>query len=683
MDRLQESYRRLHDPLWRYLLVECGDVSVAEDVEIEVFVRVGAETDHGEADHGGEEFDRRAWNLAVDSIASAGTKRWETLEAAAASKLPVTLIDPDTPDVAGILQPLDGLPERQRRIVALRYAADLNAGRIADLLSTSEDAIEVELQRALPPPVRLGLGLVGEIRPPDLWPRISAGLAPATPTPRFRHRRLAAAAAAALLVTVGFGLRWLADPTTGSAAPPVPTTTSAPSGSSTVWQPERSTAPRQPDARRRSVNDVATDAAGVWVAEPGRGIANLDPATGDVRWRLALDGTVDGVQGVPGVGWFVWSSFTGEGDHRPPVVLRVDPVSGEVLWRTEGRSGFDWRGGPLAVSDDQIFVADVADTSEDAVWVAEPSRPAPGGRSSIRVYDVERGALDFAVAVDGWVGVATGAPLVHVLPNEDEPIVLATVLPGLLSRIDPSDGMIRWSQPLDPAVTYRSAGTEDGTRVVRVSASPAGSYYLDAETGRRLADASLPSPPPGCRTYHGEATEIALHRSELSDQAAPTGATAAPPDCVVVAESQDLRLRNDGSGPMTLSWLGRRLSVGPDDVVEWPGSGPASPLGPTVVDVEPHPDLTVWVMASESSPTAGVPRTAGSYGPVEVGMYVVDASARLGRDLELLVHDTAGACVVIAGDPYSPFFRAVAGVGGLIITGIDAECSLEPNGSRR
>ena len=412
---------------------------------------------------------------------------------------------------------------------------------------------------------------------------------------------------------------------------------------------------------------VHDDAEGVWLAEAGSGIVNLDPATGTARWRLDAPGEPGGVWGADGQPWFVWTSFPGEGDNRPPVLLRVDPATGDVLWRIEGRDGADWGWNPVAATSDQVFIADV---------YADPTVSSNGAGSVVGAYDVVDGELDFTVTFDAPEGMWADTRLVQVLAVDDEPMLLSKTTHGLLSRIDVPDGRIRWSTHVNPGVLRGLAQLSDETWAIRVQASPAGPYYLDVETGARLSNVDLPPPPGECRTEYGPVAWVVLWQP--SDPAAGDGPVdpnevEPPPRCVVVAESQRLQLWNKGDDPMVLAWTDRREQVRSDDHVELTPVGHAFPIGPNLIDVEPYPDLTVWVMAADGAPTAGFSRTARSYGPIAVGMTVAEAAQSLGFDLELIAFDTSGGCMVIAGDPYSPLFRTRATATGLIITGIDGD----------
>ncbi len=400
------------------------------------------------------------------------------------------------------------------------------------------------------------------------------------------------------------------------------------------------------------VDMVHDDPAGVWVAQSDGGLVNLDPNTGRVRWRLDVPGRAEGVRGAPGRPWFVWSSFTSEGDNRAPAVLRVDPISGEELWRAEGRIGADWGWNPLAMTDDQVFMADV---------FADPESSADGEGSVIHAYDIDNGDVDFTVSVDAPAGVWSDTALLNILTLDDEPILLSTTTHGLLTRIDLPGGDVRWSRPVNPGVLLGAAQTVDGTWTMRVRTSPFGPYYLDLDDGSRLGDVRLESPPEGCETQYGPTAWLVWW---------PVDEAAERTDCIVVAETQVLQIFNRGFEPMTLSWSGRREEVVSDDFIELMSTGRRLSVGPNHIDVDPYPDLLVWVMAPESAPTAGLRRTDSSYGPIEFGMTVADASAALGPDLKLVPLDSERTCAAVGGDPYSPLFRTGPSAEGPIIVGV-------------
>ncbi len=406
-------------------------------------------------------------------------------------------------------------------------------------------------------------------------------------------------------------------------------------------------------------------AAGVWLADSDRGIVNLASATGAVRWRLDLPGVVVGVRGQGQGPWYVWSSFAGEGDQRPPELYRVDPGLGTVLWRAEGRRQADWGWNPITTTDDQVVMVDV---------FSDPDSTADGQGTMVFGFDAISGERDFAVGLDGPEGTWTDQWLARTITTDDGPSILSLTPHGLLTRIDAPEGNVVWSARINPAVVFGLARLADGSLALRTLVSPAGRYHVDWETGRRLQGVEFSPPPPDCDTAYGPTAWAALwQRKDATVDQESGEATVAErsPGCLVVAEHQTLEIWNKGFDTMELTWLDRRATVDSDEELDLGLVGRALPIGPTQFAVDPYADLTVWVVAEEASATFGLRRSDESFGPISVGMALPEASAALGPDSRLIaVEPGPGACVAVEGDPYSPLFRLVDSQDGPVIAGI-------------
>src|SRR5690606_17255913 len=84
---------------------------------------------------------------------------------------------------------------------------------------------------------------------------------------------------------------------------------------------------------------------GIFVSAAGEHFAMLDPATGEERWRVALDpGEVQLMfdRLSPDVS-LLRSSLQDAAEGRSSVLRRIDLDAGEVLWESPGRSGARWQ----------------------------------------------------------------------------------------------------------------------------------------------------------------------------------------------------------------------------------------------------------------------------------------------------------------------------------------------------
>ncbi len=136
--RVEASYRRIHDTLWRSLLAYTGEQELASDAESEAFsqaLRRGDQID---------DVDAWVWKASFRIAAGMMQRRSTT----------VSLAQP-TADQGGLdrsvvefLSQLDGLSSQQRLIVALRYVADYRPTEIAALIDSTPGSVRVQLHRA-------------------------------------------------------------------------------------------------------------------------------------------------------------------------------------------------------------------------------------------------------------------------------------------------------------------------------------------------------------------------------------------------------------------------------------------------------------------------------------------------------------------------------------------------------
>lgn len=132
--------------VYAYVAYRIGEGPEAEDLTGEVFVRAL----RYRAGYDPSKGDPEAWLIGIARRCISDAR----------GSAPFTdLLDPETPENGDLEAELVGrltlhsavasLGERDRELVALRYGADLSARRIAAVLGTTTNAVEVALHRAL------------------------------------------------------------------------------------------------------------------------------------------------------------------------------------------------------------------------------------------------------------------------------------------------------------------------------------------------------------------------------------------------------------------------------------------------------------------------------------------------------------------------------------------------------
>jgi RNA polymerase sigma-70 factor, ECF subfamily len=152
-DRLAfaDLYLRFFDCVYRYLFIAVKNEQDAQEIAQEVFTKLLGALPTYAAERG--EF--RAWlfsmvrRMALDHLRKA--KRSDTVAPdAMAQYLPDaadrTIAIRESVDLAGIV---DSLPESQRRVVVLRFAFDLTAAEIGEVVGATPDAVRHTQHRAL------------------------------------------------------------------------------------------------------------------------------------------------------------------------------------------------------------------------------------------------------------------------------------------------------------------------------------------------------------------------------------------------------------------------------------------------------------------------------------------------------------------------------------------------------
>ncbi len=136
--RVEASYRRIHDRLWRSLLAYTGDIEIASDAEAEAFSQALRRHDHI------ADVDAWVWKSSF-RIAAGLLKRRSANRPLLSAVTEQTHLDRS---VLEFLSQLDGLSSQQRLIVALRYVANYRPGEIAELIDSTPGSVRVQLHRA-------------------------------------------------------------------------------------------------------------------------------------------------------------------------------------------------------------------------------------------------------------------------------------------------------------------------------------------------------------------------------------------------------------------------------------------------------------------------------------------------------------------------------------------------------
>jgi RNA polymerase sigma factor (sigma-70 family) len=143
MDDFAEFYSVRKDAVLRAVLVVTGSRGTAEDAVAEAFTRAcarwGVVREHPNP---------TAW--VVRTALNAQRSWWRRLVREVPGRLPERAAAPAPDGLSAELRRLiEGLPRRQREVVALRVLADLSAEETAGLLGIAPATVHVHLHRAL------------------------------------------------------------------------------------------------------------------------------------------------------------------------------------------------------------------------------------------------------------------------------------------------------------------------------------------------------------------------------------------------------------------------------------------------------------------------------------------------------------------------------------------------------
>jgi RNA polymerase sigma factor (sigma-70 family) len=150
-----ELYVMFFDRVHRYLLVAVENDDDAQELAQEVFARLVANLPSYDPARGAfcDWLFAAVRNRALDHLRTVG--RAETVDPATIARYMPSVAErasalsdrfDSSIDVGSMI---DGLPDAQRRVIALRFVFDLNAVEIADVVGASPDAVRHTQQRAL------------------------------------------------------------------------------------------------------------------------------------------------------------------------------------------------------------------------------------------------------------------------------------------------------------------------------------------------------------------------------------------------------------------------------------------------------------------------------------------------------------------------------------------------------
>ncbi len=226
------------------------------------------------------------------------------------------------------------------------------------------------------------------------------------------------------------------------------------------------------------------DPVGLYISVPG-GFLRLDPATGEEVWRIDRSPNEGDVQlsGHAGELWLLWSSFPSAGDDQAPLLRRIEPARGQVLWTATGREGTDWQPTWPVVLEGVAVMMDVP---------VNPQVPLSPSGATLRAYDIESGALAWTTDLASPTE-AFETQLVTVADLEDGPALVVRTLDDAVLRVDPGSGEILWRRDAAGAEVGGTDRGPDGSLAIVLALGDGGRLLLDPGTGDIVARTDPPA----------------------------------------------------------------------------------------------------------------------------------------------------------------------------------------------
>jgi len=148
-DDFERFCRDAHPGLVAALAHHCGDRFLAEELAQEALIRAGDRWSKvRQLDSPAGWTFRVGANLAVSSFRRRGAEK-RALARASASGGSGARRDPDAGEAVAVRRALDELPEKQRRVLLMRYVLDLSAEQTGATLGMSAGAVRMQCHRAL------------------------------------------------------------------------------------------------------------------------------------------------------------------------------------------------------------------------------------------------------------------------------------------------------------------------------------------------------------------------------------------------------------------------------------------------------------------------------------------------------------------------------------------------------
>lgn len=216
----------------------------------------------------------------------------------------------------------------------------------------------------------------------------------------------------------------------------------------------------------------------VYLEVTGGPFISLDPETGRERWRLERepDERNAGLSGHADHIWLLRSSFSVEGDDRPPLLRRIDPSTGEVLWTAEGRAGTEWQWDGPAVIDGMVAIMDVPNN---------PGVPVEPVGGAVLGFEPASGEHAWTTGLDSPTE-AYDYNLIAVFEFEDGPALFVKTIDGDLLRIEPTTGAVRWRQFIGRA-DFTGTDLGPGGRLALDLTTPGEQILIDVDTGATIS----------------------------------------------------------------------------------------------------------------------------------------------------------------------------------------------------
>lgn len=218
--------------------------------------------------------------------------------------------------------------------------------------------------------------------------------------------------------------------------------------------------------------------AAVYLEVTGGPLLSLDPENGSERWRIERDPDERnaGLSGHAGEAWLLRSSFSIEGDDRPPLLRRIDPASGEVLWTSQGRAGTEWQWDGPVVIDGHLVIMDVTNN---------PGVPVDPAGGAVLGFELASGEPTWTTGFNSPTE-AYDFGLIAVFDFEDGSALIVRTIDGDIVRIEPGTGAIRWRTLV---ANGRLSGTEfgPGGRLALAVMTPDRLLIIDSDTGATIS----------------------------------------------------------------------------------------------------------------------------------------------------------------------------------------------------